>query len=102
LMKLIQLWFTPTKLWSLQRWLQCPKNHFKPTSLQDMMHFQKNPQNKKLTFCCCYYYYWSNHDVNHDMFTSRQNYLGPFLKNLFCLIISWCLQTNWRWKKSKF
>lgn len=24
------------------------------------------------------------------MFRSRQNYLGPFFKKQFCLIISWC------------
>lgn len=54
------------------------------------MHFQGNPQNKNLTFCYYYYYYWSHHDVNHDMFTSRQNYFGPFFKKHFCLIISWC------------
>jgi hypothetical protein len=54
------------------------------------MHFQRNPQNKILTFC--YYYYWSHHDVSHGMFTSRQNYLGPFFEKHFCLMISWCLQ----------
>jgi hypothetical protein len=59
------------------------------------MHFQRNPQNKNLTFCYYYYYYyWSHHDVNHDMFTSRQNYLGPFFKKHFLSNYKLVLQTN--------